>query len=91
MFERIKAKIKIQKKLAEYEKEQMAEELQKEKFLSSRTDVTFLEKIIMQVNQNPDLKVEIILKDGTVLHIKCYNESKKKDFEYLDGVEYRTE
>jgi hypothetical protein len=84
MWERIKAKRKIIDKLRQYEKDKITEELQKEQFLSSKTDITFLERIIQQCNSNPDLKIEMVLKDGTVLKLKCYNESKKRDFEYLN-------
>jgi len=91
MFEKLKAKRRIQKALNQFEKDKLTEEMQRERLLSSKTDVTFLEKVIQQINQNPELKVEIILNDGTILRLKCYNESKKRDFEYLDGVEYGKE
>ena len=60
---------------------------QKRKLLSSNTDMSFLEEIVKRVNDNPHLKVTITLKDGTVLQLRCFDESRQpKDWELLDEI-----
>lgn len=46
-----------------------ADEAKKEALLSKNMDFAFLEELIQQTNQNPNLKVTVTLKDGTVLRI----------------------
>lgn len=75
----------IKQKLNEEKKRLLSEKQMKEQFLSSKSDWSLLEKLVQQINLQPDLKIEVHLNDGTVLYLRCYddNENKIKD----DGIE----
>lgn len=50
----------------------------KKGLLSCRSDWALLEELIQNVNQNPDLRVEVRLSDGTVLLLKTYKPQDRK-------------
>lgn len=56
---------------------------QKKKLLETKTDFALLEKLIQEVNTKPELRVEVRLKDGTVLLLKTYREPDKKTVSQL--------
>lgn len=64
-------------------KEKKAEEKQKRKLLSSKSDYHLLEQMIQRCNENPSLRVEIFLNDGTRILLKTYEEKVQQD--YLDS------
>lgn len=63
------------KEARDFYKQKKAEEKLKKKLLSSRSDWHLLEQLIQKENENPNLRVEVRLNDGTVLFLKCYDES----------------
>lgn len=75
----------IQQKLKEEKKRLLSEKQMKEQLLSKKSDWSLLEKLVQEINFQPDLKIEVHLNDGTVLYLRCYddNENKRKD----DGIE----
>ena len=58
------------KKAIDYYKQLKYEEKIKKQFLSAKTDWQFFENLIEKCNENPNLKIEITLKDGTFIRMK---------------------
>lgn len=62
-----------------YCKELIAEEKNKRKLLSAKTDFHMLEELIQKVNENPYLRIEVRLKDGTSMLLKTYLKDNRAD------------
>ena len=60
-------------------KEKKAEEKLKKKLLSRKSDWHLLEQLIQKTNENPDLRIEVRLTDGTVLFLKTYHKAETHD------------
>ena len=69
----------ILKESLRYYKELKAEEKQKKKLIRSKTDFHLLEELIQKVNNNPELRIEVRLNDGTVLLLKTYRKVETHD------------
>ncbi|MCQ2082522.1 MAG: hypothetical protein MJZ11_12780 [Lachnospiraceae bacterium] len=78
MFERWKQYRQWKKEADAEIREKKREYEEKQKFLSSHADFNFLEKLIQKCNDNPDLRIDIYLLDGTVVKMKTYQETKKE-------------
>jgi hypothetical protein len=76
------------KEAVNYYKARKQEEIRKRTLLSNKSDWTMLEAFVRQCNNNPNLKVEIILKDNTHILMKTYEEKKPRDFESINGADY---
>lgn len=63
----------IRKKIKEVQKQVIAEEKAKKRFLDTKLDYNYLQYMINQVDADDNLVVEVILNDGTQIKI-----SKKK-------------
>lgn len=79
----------ILKEAIQFYKNKKIEERQKRKLLSSKSDYHLLEQMIQRVNENPELRVEIFLNDGTRILLKTYEEKLQKDYLDSDYVEVR--
>lgn len=79
----------ILKEAIQFYKDKKIEERQKRKLLSSKSDYHLLEQMIQKVNENPELRVEIFLNDGTRILLKTYEEKLQKDYLDSDYVEVR--
>ena len=55
------------------------EEKQKRKLIRSKSDFHLLEQLIQKINENPDLRIEVRLNDGTVLLLKTYHKVETHD------------
>ena len=71
-------------------KEKKAEEKLKKKLLSRKSDFHLLEQLIQKTNENPDLRIEVRLTDGTVLLLKTYHKQETHDlingnYEVIEG------
>lgn len=60
----------IKKQLAEYKQKLIQEKREREQLLSNKTNWAALEQFIQRVNENPGLRVDIELRDGTVIHLQ---------------------
>lgn len=69
----------ILKESIRYYKELKAEEKNKRKLLSAKTDFHMLEELIQKVNGNPYLRIEVRLKDGTSMLLKTYLKDNRVD------------
>ena len=65
-------------------KAEMKEQVEKHKLLSSKSDWSMLESFVQKCNQDPNLKVEITLNDGTKINIRSYEKVPLKDYELLE-------
>lgn len=77
MFERWKQYRQWRKEAEEQIREKQREYDEKKRFLSSRCDFNFLEKLIQKCNDNPDLRIDIHLLDGTVINMKTYQQQSQ--------------
>ena len=60
-----------------YYKDRKTEERQKKQLLNSKADFHLLEKLVQKVNDNPDLRIEVFLTDGTRLLLKTFHKEKQ--------------
>lgn len=66
----------IKQKIDEFKKQLVAEKKAKEQLLNSNMDFNFFENLIKKSNENPNLKIEITLKDGTRIFMRTYEEQR---------------
>ena len=67
-------------------KERKAEEKQRKTLLKHNTDFSLLEQFVQKCNENPDLRIDIHLTDGTVINMRCYH--KKETHDLINGNIY---
>ena len=67
------------KEARQFYKEKKKEEKLKKKLLGKKSDWHLLEQLIQDVNENPDLRIEVRLADGTVLLLKTYHKVETHD------------
>lgn len=69
----------MKQKMKEYKLQLLEEQKKKEFLINHETNWEFLEELIKKANDNPHLKVEVTLRDGTVLKLQTYSPQKRKD------------
>ena len=69
----------VLKEAVAFYKEKKKEDKLKKKLLSRKTDFHLLEQLIQKCNDNPDLRIEVRLNDGTVLLLKTYHKVETHD------------
>jgi hypothetical protein len=67
------------KEAREFYKQKKKEEKLKKKLLGKKSDWHLLEQLIQKCNDNPDLRIEVRLNDGTVLLLKTYHKVETHD------------
>ena len=67
------------KEAREFYKQKKREEKLKKKLLGKKSDWHLLEQLIQKCNENPDLRIEVRLADGTVLLLKTYHKAETHD------------
>jgi hypothetical protein len=67
------------KEAREFYKQKKKEEKLKKKLLGKKSDWHLLEQLIQKTNENPDLRIEVRLTDGTVLLLKTYHKVETHD------------
>lgn len=77
----------IFKETIKFYKEQKRKEKEKKILLNSITNVGMLEDIIQRVNDNPNLKVVIYMRDGTRYELSTYEYKPKPLYSQINGVE----
>ncbi len=76
----------VLKEAIKFYKEKKLEEKQKKALLKKNMDFFLLEQFIQKCNENPDLRIDIHLKDGTLINMKCYQ--KKETYDLINGNIY---
>lgn len=72
----------IKQQIKEYKLQLLRDRKEKEQLLNSKTNWAALEQFIQKVNENPDLRVDVELRDGTVIHLQTVT---KKQFDPYIG------
>ena len=67
------------KEAREFYKQKKREEKLKKKLLGKKSDWHLLEQLVQKCNDNPDLRIEVRLNDGTVLLLKTYHKVETHD------------
>ena len=67
------------KEAREFYKQKKKEEKLKKKLLGKKSDWHLLEQLVQKCNENPDLRIEVRLNDGTVLLLKTYHKVETHD------------
>ena len=67
------------KEARQFYKEKKREEKLKKKLLGKKSDWHLLEQLVQKCNDNPDLRIEVRLNDGTVLLLKTYQKVETHD------------
>lgn len=60
----------IKKQLKEYKQQLLREKQERDQLLNAKTNWAALEQFIQRVNENPGLRVDIELRDGTIIHLQ---------------------
>ncbi len=76
----------VLKETIKFYKEKKLEEKQKKALLKKNMDFFLLEQFVQKCNENPDLRIDIHLKDGTLINMKCYQ--KKETHDLINGNIY---
>lgn len=63
-------------------------ELEKKTLLSSRSDWSMLENLVKKCNDNPNLRISILLNDGTRIDMKTYEVQKQNISALINGEDY---
>lgn len=72
----------IKQQIKEYKLQLLREKQEREQLLNAKTNWGALEQFIQKVNENPGLRVDVELRDGTVIHLQTVN---KKQFDPYIG------
>ena len=67
------------KEARDFYKQKKREEKLKKKLLGKKSDWHLLEQLVQKCNDNPDLRIEVRLNDGTVLLLKTYHKVETHD------------
>ena len=67
-------------------KERKAEEKLRKRLVRRNTDFAILEQFVQKCNENPDLRIDIHLSDGTVINMKTYH--KRETHDLINGNVY---
>ena len=60
----------IKKQLREYKQRLIKEKKEREQLINNKTNWAALEQFIQRANENPGLRVDIELRDGTIIHLQ---------------------
>ena len=76
----------ILKESIAFYKERKREEKQRKTLIRYKMDFALLEQFVQKCNENPDLRIDIHLSDGTVVNMKCYQ--KRETHDLINGNIY---
>ena len=76
----------IFKEAVSFYKERKAEEKLRKRLVRRNTDFAILEQFVQKCNENPDLRIDIHLSDGTVINMKTYH--KRDTHDLINGNVY---
>ena len=76
----------ILKESIAFYKERKREEKQKKTLIRNKMDFALLEQFVQKCNENPDLRIDIHLSDGTTINMRCYQ--KKDNINLINGNIY---
>ena len=77
------------KEAREFYKQKKEEEKQRKRLIRHDMDFGVLEQLIQKVNDNPNLRIDINLSDGSVIHMKTYQKQEVSDLingNYIEDI-----
>lgn len=77
----------IIKETIDYYKARKREEKEKQRLINSKTNFNMLEQLVQKVNENPNLKIRVLIADGTILELSAYNRKTQTISGLINGVE----
>ena len=77
------------KEAISFYKEKKQEEKQRKTLVRKNMDFTLLEQFVQKCNDNPDLRIDIHLSDGTLINIKTYH--KRETHDLINGNIYEVQ
>ena len=66
----------IKKQLKEYKQQLLREKREREQLLNNKTNWAALEQFIQRANENAGLRVDIELRDGTIIHLQTMSKQR---------------
>lgn len=78
-------KKELRNSLKAIEKELVEKELKRQSLITHNTDFAMLEDFIKEVNDNPNLKIKMTTRDGTVLELETKPDAKRKTYTEMLG------
>ena len=60
----------IKQQIKEYKQKLLMESREREQLLGARANWAALEQFIQKANENPGLRIDVELRDGTVIHLQ---------------------
>lgn len=69
----------ILKESIAFYKERKREEKQRKTLIRHKMDFALLEQFVQKCNENPDLRIDIHLSDGTTINMKTYHKVETHD------------
>ena len=69
----------ILKEAISFYKDRKREEKQRKTLVRHKMDFALLEQFVQKCNENPDLRIDIHLSDGTLINMKCYQKRETHD------------
>lgn len=69
----------IFKEAVTFYKERKREEKQRKTLIRHKMDFALLEQFVQKCNENPDLRIDIHLSDGTTINMKTYHKVETHD------------
>ena len=79
----------IFKEAVTFYKERKREEKQRKTLVRKNMDFALLEQFVQKCNENPDLRIDIHLSDGTLINMKTYH--KRETHDLINGNIYEVE
>lgn len=79
----------VLKESVAFYKEKKAEEKLRKRLIKRSTDFAILEQFVQKCNENPDLRIDIHLSDGTVINMKTYH--KRETHDLINGNIYEVQ
>lgn len=77
------------KEAISFYKEKKQEEKQRKTLIRKNMDFTLLEQFVQKCNDNPDLRIDIHLSDGTLINMKTYH--KREAHDLINGNIYEVQ
>ena len=77
------------KEAISFYKEKKQEEKQRKTLVRKNMDFALLEQFVQKCNDNPDLRIDIHLSDGTLINIKTYH--KRETHDLINGNIYEVQ
>ena len=77
------------KEAVTFYKERKREEKQRKTLVRKNMDFALLEQFVQKCNENPDLRIDIHLSDGTLINMKTYH--KRETHDLINGNIYEVE